>query len=391
MQDPIIHQSKAYLYDQLLPKWLNFGFNSTNNLSYERLQLDWQPLHIGQRRLLSQCRQLYTFSHAYQQTSRQDFLEPLAPLFDSILEHYFVDDHWCFAVNDKLVISDHRIDTYTLAFVILSFSHYYTVTHDVRAEQHVETVHRLLSETLRADSGGFHESYPIETHEIRRQNPHMHLLEGYLAAYEVFKRADYRAMIEELADLALQKFYHSESNTLREFFDYDWQLDTTKGHIVEPGHFFEWVWLLHETYDVTKQQPLIHLADQLWEGAQRIGLSSNGGIFNQVDGNTGRVLDRNKRIWPITEYLKAITKAPISTLDKQFHLQDTLKFMHKYYFHSNGGWNEYLDEQNQAVKDANLPATTSYHIFLGLSEAFKHLETSKLEPYQSFNKIEQQS
>ena len=96
-------------------------------------------------------------------------------------------------------------------------------------------------------------------------------------------------------------------------------------------------------------------------------MASNGGIYNQIDGNHYQAIDKEKRIWPITEYLKAITVIPIGKEEKIDRLTKALDFMQCHYLLENGRWNEYLDEHNQA-KDYPLPGTSSYHIFLGLTE-----------------------
>jgi mannose/cellobiose epimerase-like protein (N-acyl-D-glucosamine 2-epimerase family) len=52
-------------------------------------------------------------------------------------------------------------------------------------------------------------------------------------------------MADEIAELALSKFIDPKSGGLREYYDGDWNAAPgVDGRIVEPGHQFEWAWLL---------------------------------------------------------------------------------------------------------------------------------------------------
>lgn len=365
---------QAFVFEQLLENWAQYGINPEHGFSYESMNLDWSINSIGRLRLLTQCRQLYTFSHAYQLESKAEWYDKLTPLFHFITKHYFQEDRWIFSLNDDLSIQEQHSDAYALAFVLLSFSYYYQVTQDNKALHYMEKTHLFLTTHMQAPTGGFYESYPIDINQTRRQNPHMHLLEGYIAAFNTTQNEDYKNAIKSLLPLALEHFYDKKTKTLREFFHSDWTLDNEIGNQVEPGHHFEWVWLLYEANKIVPNIEHTDLAQHLWSTATRHGLASNGGIYNQIDGNSYHPIDKAKRIWPITEYLKAITAIPIGKEEKIHRIENTLEFLQSHYFLKNGGWNEYLNEDN-AAKDYPLPGTSSYHIFLGLAEVIRWSNT----------------
>ena len=367
MLNSALLSSQSFLFEELLNNWSRYGINKEDGHSYESMNHNWTNNPLGRVRLLTQCRQLYTFSHACQIKSMPEWQAQLTPLFDFIVSHYFIEDRWIFSLNDDLSIKDKHSDAYALAFVLLSFSHYYAVTNDDRALKFMKKTHRFLLENMQSESGGFFESYPVDIKQVRRQNPHMHLLEGYIAAFEATHDEEYRNTVQYLLSLSLKHFYHKETKTLREFFSTDWSLDPETGHQVEPGHHFEWVWLLFQANKIVPSLEYTDLAQQLWLTATRYGLAENGGIYNQIDGNTYQPLDKEKRIWPITEYLKAITVMPIGKEEKVDRLVKAINFMQQYYLLPNGRWNEYLNEDNSA-KDFPLPGTSDYHIFLGLTE-----------------------
>ena len=367
MLNSALLSSQSFLFDGLLKNWSLYGINIEQGFSYESMTHDWANNPVGRIRLLTQCRQLYTFSHACQLKNAPEWQALLTPLFDFIVQHYYLEDRWIFSLCDDLSVKDTQSDAYALAFVLLAFSHYYKVTKDDRALTLMKKTHLFLLDNMQAQSGGFYESYPVDKAHIRRQNPHMHLLEGYVAAFQITQDEDYKKAIHSLLSLAIKHFYHKETKTLREFFSPNWQLEEKTGHQVEPGHHFEWVWLLYQANSILPNSDYTDLAQALWQTATKHGLAENGGIYNQIDGNTYLPIDKEKRIWPITEYLKAITVMPIGREEKVHRINSALSFMQEFYFLPNGRWNEYLNDDNTA-KDFPLPGTSSYHIFLGLTE-----------------------
>jgi mannose-6-phosphate isomerase len=57
---------------------------------------------------------------------------------------------------------------------------------------------------------------------------------------------------------------HPETGSLREFFDGDWNpLASDEGRIVEPGHQFEWAWLLNGWASIIGDNRYIEKAKRL--------------------------------------------------------------------------------------------------------------------------------
>lgn len=364
-----IQSCADHVFQGLIPNWVNYGL-SPQGYSYESLALNWTHNPVGRIRLLTQCRQLYTLSHASELGYLKGFEEQIRSLFNFTVDHYFVEGRWIFSRNDNLDLLDQKSDAYALAFVLLSFSHYHRLTGDQTALEYINQTEQFLVTNMRHPKGGFYEAFPIEPHVTRRQNPHMHLLEGFVAAYHATKEAKYLKHIEDMCELAHLYFVEPKTQTLREFFKSNLTLDDESGHLVEPGHHFEWVWLLHQTYQITGRQQDLKLAAQLWHSATQFGMADNGGIINSFDGNTGKAVDAEKRIWPITEYLKACCVISISNEERFERIEAALAFMQTHYFLDNGRWVEYLDTHNNS-KGFPLPGTTGYHIFLGLAEVLK--------------------
>src|SRR6202012_3465870 len=95
--------------------------------------------------------------------------------------------------------------------------------------------------TRRHPGGGF-----IETGKRPfLSNPHMHLLESALAWCDVAPDAAWETLAEEIVALCLSHLLDPDRGFIREYFDPLWNpLPGPAGHSVEPGHQFEWAWLL---------------------------------------------------------------------------------------------------------------------------------------------------
>src|SRR5690606_8397505 len=93
--------------------------------------------------------------------------------------------------------------------------------------------------------------------EMRRSNPHMHLLETFMAWYEVTGDRRHLRRAARIVDLFRSHFFDPDSWTLGEYFDDDWQpAPGIQGQWTEPGHHFEWAALLMQFSDITGRNDL---------------------------------------------------------------------------------------------------------------------------------------
>ena len=82
----------------------------------------------------------------------------------------------------------------------------------------------------------------------------------------------------------------------------------TKAQLREPGHQFEWVWLLHEFHRHTKDDSVAPYAERLFAFGSTFGIERgeglSGAVFDGVDAS-GALVAGTKTLWPQTEYIKA--------------------------------------------------------------------------------------
>jgi mannose-6-phosphate isomerase len=157
----------------------------------------------------------------------------------------------------------------------------------------------VLGRSFRRADGAFHSGDGGDRVEA---NPHMHLLEACLAWSAVGRDPGWTEWSRELAALSLARFQDPLSGALVEArgADGSWLAATAGGH-VEPGHLYEWAWLLLGAPGSARSAR---------EAALRlIDLAETRGVVRGLAVNRLRpdlsVLDAEARLWPQTERLKA--------------------------------------------------------------------------------------
>jgi mannose/cellobiose epimerase-like protein (N-acyl-D-glucosamine 2-epimerase family) len=156
-------------------------------------------------------------------------------------------------------------------------------------------------QTLRNRSGGFREAGP----EPFQANCHMHMLEAALAWHAIDPAGGWGDLADEIVDMALSRFIAPQQPRIIEFFNEDWspRRDADGLHL-EPGHQFEWAWLLHGWQDQGRGTlPPRLVSDLLQAGLSGIG--PHGTAVNRRD-ETGRIVDGAARLWPQTEWARAV-------------------------------------------------------------------------------------
>jgi mannose-6-phosphate isomerase len=161
-------------------------------------------------------------------------------------------------------------------------------------------------------NGGFDEANPPLL--PLKSNPHMHLLESALAWIEVSEGAARHPWIElarELVTLCMTSFVDPRSGAIREYFDHEWRpAPGTAGRILEPGHQFEWAWLLFEWaasghVDGASRKAAAAAALRLIEVGEGSGVDQVRGVAINEIWDDMTVKDANAKLWPQTERLKA--------------------------------------------------------------------------------------
>jgi mannose-6-phosphate isomerase len=200
----------------------------------------------------------------------------------------------------------------------------------------------------------------------------MHLLEAALALYETTGDEDYAELARELVSLFRRRLFDPVTGTLGEFFNPDWTPAAGEaGDHVEPGHHYEWVWLLDQHERLTGDGGSDEI-DRLYRFARHHGEDEATAMVWDVVGRDGRPRSRSVRLWPQTEALKAhgvMTRRGAGGADRVPLVVDNLM---RRFFHGcvAGGWIDQFDELGRPTAD-RMPTSSFYHVMMGYAELDK--------------------
>jgi mannose/cellobiose epimerase-like protein (N-acyl-D-glucosamine 2-epimerase family) len=260
--------------------------------------------------------------------------------------------------------------------VLFGLSWFHRATGDRTARDWMHRTLDFIETHMRAPGGGFlHELPPPDSKSgnWRQQNPHMHLTEACLAAFEATGETRFSDLAKELVGLFQTRFFDLKSQTLAEYFTDDLRrAPGADGRIVEPGHQFEWSWILNQSRKLLG----LDLADEIRAAAifaERHGVDKNScATFNQVRDD-GSPIDKGSRTWPNAERIKsAIALYELDGIDPANVVRSSAGLLlDRYLAHSpRGTWIDAFDaDGNPVVK--TIPASTLYHVFLAFAEVLR--------------------
>ena len=266
-----------------LPLWGQKGVDPKGGF-WEALNMDASPKPDMLRRVRVQARQCYVYAHAAHLGWYADAKAVADHGWDYLTtkgmggakDHGFDFAGIAHLLNPDGSVHDGMRDTYAQAFLVLSSAWRYKAFGDSGALEMLTRITDFLEQNLRATNAGFIEGLPASS--LRRQNPHMHLFEAFIAAYEATKNKRYLDLACEIYELFEAHFIDAESGLLREFFTQDWRADPKTGHLTEPGHLMEWAWLLHSFEAVSGRDTRAH-AVRFFDAAVIMGTNPVTGLL----------------------------------------------------------------------------------------------------------------
>lgn len=339
------------------------------------MTLGGQPIDGVPIRLMVQARQIFCYALAARRGWHDEADALVEAAFASMRRDYHRRDGadgWVFSIHRDGTVADARRDFYAHAFVLLAVASYLLATGRREVLALADETLAYLDSTMRARAGGYLDVLPPVA-GWRRQNPHMHLFEGLLSLWSASGEQRYLARAGEVADLLVSKFYQPALGALIEYFDEGLApAPGTRGRIVEPGHQFEWAWLL-KRYEQASGRTLGTVPDALYDHAARHGYAENGLIFDEVlvDGTPHTT---SHRLWPVTEAIKATVAMAAAgrgggdVLARAAELADRLEAR---FLTPRGGWIDRLDARGAATTDF-MPASSLYHLLGAIDELAGH-------------------
>jgi mannose-6-phosphate isomerase len=406
------NQLVRWLCDAALPLWDRFGIDREGGGFFETLSFSASNARIEAsgaiRRGRVVARQIYVFEIGQRFGWCPPSSDPVAHGCSFLLERLLKPN----GLFDTSVAAARQVqaDNFSLyehAFYLFALAR----AHASRCSSApLDRIARNCVQRLR-DSfgkrmGGFEESEPPTL--PLRSNPHMHLLEAALAWIAVSSDGEqeiWTGLAEELVSLCLERFLCTDSGGIVETFDADWRPLPEQGErlVIEPGHQFEWAWLLAQwsalEHCTVAQRAQCHAAvKQLTNLAETWGVDHARGVAMNELWSDLRVKDAAAKLWPQTERVKAwcaMLRLAASEGEASYacdRLIASIRGLTRYFLETpHGLWAEVLGADGQFLEEP-CKASSFYHVvgaieglqvtLSALSETSRHHQRLMLETTQ---------
>ena len=343
---------QQHFLDVIVPLWQGPGWNADMALPYEALDAGHQPLPPQRYRAMACARQLYLFSSLIGQVPGAE--ARAAALFRSLQQHFHDAEHggWFYSIDPHGAPLDQRKDLYTHAFILFACAHYWDKVREPLVESVLNAALAVLAQRFATGDGLYEASLDRNWSSLNTgplQNPLMHLAEAFLATLSVREDVVVQGALVELCTAMQQRFIDPHDGVL---------MEKPLGAVdnwFEPGHQFEWYFLL-ESSPLLRGSALHTSLARAFAFTEQTGVDPQTGAVRAMLGLDGRQKDATQRIWAQAEYLRALTLRPGSETAVLRQLQALQqRFLHA------GGWYECRDE-NGDVSRQDMPSTTPYHL-----------------------------
>lgn len=357
-----------WLHLNALPIWATLGADADGGF---REALDASGRSVGDfRRARVQTRQAFVYASA----ALMGWTGPATSLVERALERFEqtnlrADGLYRTRVSSSGATLDDTASLYDQAFALLAFAAAAQAgIRVVDMKARAERLRRGL-DGLRHDAGGWREdgAHPWQA------NAHMHLLEACLAWEALEPGREWTTMADEIVGLARRYFIDAEKGLLREFFDADWSpAEGDDGRLVEPGHQFEWAWLLtrwgrargDDAWSTTTARALYRTG--------RRGVDVNRGVALDALNDDLTIRSDVARLWPQTEWLKAalILAEDSDGAARSAFADDARKALAglRAYLAPSGLWRDKMRPDGTFVDEA-APASSFYHVMAAALQA----------------------
>jgi mannose/cellobiose epimerase-like protein (N-acyl-D-glucosamine 2-epimerase family) len=361
-----------WLVEDACPLWSGRGVDRTLG-GFQEMLIGSEPVSTA-RRARVQPRQIAAFSGASRLGWAGDVAGLAAHGLSYFLRYYRrADGLFRTLIAPDGTPLDERALLYDQAFALLGFAeaHRLSGVYDERpivadAAAEARALRALVYCHFKREGPGFETgaqaAMPLSS------NAHMHLFEASLTWLEMDDDPEWSALADEIGELALSRFIDAGTGAVREHFTGDWApLPGLTGRLIEPGHHFEWAWLLLR-WAGDRRGDARAAAFRLIEIGERHGLF-NGVVVNALLDDF-RLHDACARLWPQTERLKAAAFAVRETGEPRYWIvaNEAAGALWRYLQTPvRGSWYDRLIPYGRFIEEP-APASSFYHIVGAIAE-----------------------
>ncbi|MER8698234.1 AGE family epimerase/isomerase [Mesorhizobium sp. M1273] len=358
-----------WLFEETVPLWSTVGVDERHGGFHEALGFDATPL-MKPKRMRTQARQIYAFAVAKARGWNGPADRLISHGLEFMARHGRTDNGgWVRTLNVDGTVADAAEDAYDHSCVLLALAHAHMCGNPDALRLGQETFAFIDAHLEDERLTGFRETSSGEGE--RRSNPHMHLLEAFLAWHQATGERAHLRRAARIVDLFRSHFFDPESWTLGEYFDHEWRpTPGEKGTWTEPGHHFEWASLLVDFAGRSGQSGLTGLARKLYASAIANGLNRATGLAYGAVSRQGLPLDRVSRSWPQAEAIKAaIALDGSGGPDLKPEIEARVGRLFRWHINPAplGLWIDRIDERGRSLA-SEVPASIFYHLVCALTQ-----------------------
>jgi mannose-1-phosphate guanylyltransferase/mannose-6-phosphate isomerase len=295
---------KAWLFEKALPLWWCLGADHLRGGFHERLGQDLVSGPVD-RRVLVQARQIHVFATA----GLMGWAGPWTSAVDHGLDYLArygrrPDGLYRRAVDAGGAPADDLARLYDQAFVLLALATSAKAMPGRREalEREAVSLAGAVQRTFACAGGGWRADEASMKYEA---DPIMHLFEAMLAWSEVSDAAAWAGWAGDIAAHFLTRMVDTEHGRIVEEFDEHWApFPGREGHRLEPGHHFEWAWLMERWSRRVGEAGPGEVARALYASGER-GVDPRTGLVFDALADDFTLLETTSRLWPQTERVKA--------------------------------------------------------------------------------------
>ena len=375
--------ARHWLLEDALPLWWAKGADHERGGWFDKLDQHGDPIDLP-KRLRVQARQTFVYAQSGASGWDGPWHQATKHGIDFMLDRFRRPDGLFRAAvsrdGEPLI---ERPDLYDQAFVLFALAKGYVALGRPTAliDEAMALLNRL--EALLAHvQRGFEEANPRLL--PLRSNPHMHLLEALLAWVDAESRPQFEHHARAIVELALERLIDPATGAIGEYYDGDWAFASDGGAVREPGHQFEWAYLLHRAERMLGGDHSV-ARDRLHRFGTKYGVRDGRAIFSVAAD--GRELDGSSRLWAQTERLRTmLVLAPLADEAEAKTMFDaaaqSFKTIHRFLdVPVRGLWFDRADAGG-LIRNEPAPASTLYHLVTGLTSLIEMDDRDRAQPVE---------
>lgn len=370
-----------------VPAWIDLARDREYGGVVQRLDFDGHAVVGEMKSTLAHARTVFSLSHLYLHTGDASLLRAARDINDFMMAHLRSSEGgYRYAVEcdgrASAAPADNLCRAYDQSFALLALVTLGKADPSAVDAQTISQLWEFIETLTEPETGALFEDDEMarqgpQLGGLRAQNPQMHMLEALLQAFELIGNRTWLERADRYVALAEKFFIDPATGAVREFVSGDLSpLASLVGRRREPGHQYEWAWLLLRYRELGGNRDVKEQAARMSAFADRSGIRSDrgpmqGAPYNALDAE-GRPTETSHLLWPLTELGKlACMRHMQGQPGAGERAQDMERLIFSRFFAAEKiTWVNQLDGSG-AVLSSNALSRLIYHVLLFVTEGVR--------------------